>query len=240
MAKTTSCRAFTLIELLVVIAIIGVLAAIAMGAVNRVIERAHGAKCTSNLKQLTTAIMLYSADNNGRLPGPLFRSIRHPSVKPTVSYLSTTRDPNKASSRDWIIPYLNGSESVWKCPANEAAFKANAGRLVYLLNNQNSTDPVKFFGDPDTKEQPRTLAAVRAAGQNTFAYATGLSEIWMISDIDGENFPPGVGGQFALPKSVPPPHNGGRNYSFLDGHVEFRKKPKDPKNLQPGEWPPNF
>jgi prepilin-type processing-associated H-X9-DG protein/prepilin-type N-terminal cleavage/methylation domain-containing protein len=239
MSRKPNSAAFTLIELLVVMVIIGLLAVLAFGGVNTMLARAHGAKCASNLKQITTAIFLYAADNNNRLPGPLFRSVRHPSVNPTVSYLSHTRDPAKSSSRDWIMPYLQ-STNVWRCPANDAAFNANNGRLVYLINNQNSTDPVKFFGDPDTKEQPRTLAAVRAAGQNTFAYATGLSEIWMISDIDGENFPPGVGGQFALPKSVPSPHNGGRNYSFLDGHVEFRTKPKDPKNLQPGEWPPNF
>lgn len=241
MSRKPDSRAFTLVELLVVLAILALLAALAVGGVNTMLARAHGTKCASNLKQITTAIFLYAADHNNRMPGPLFRSVRHPSTDPTVSYLSHTRDPKKSSSRDWLMPYLQ-STNVWRCPANDAAFNANNGRLVYLINNQNSSDPVKFFGDPDTKQGPRTLVAIRAAGQGTFSYATERSAIWLISDIDGENFNSTVsgGGQFSLPVTVLPPHNGGRNYSFLDGHVEFRTKPKDPKNLQPGEWPANF
>ncbi len=244
MSKNPNSSAFTLVEMLVTVAIIGVLATLAVGQVNRSLERAHGARCAANLKQLTSALFMYAADNNNRLPGPLFRSVRHPSVNPTVSYLSHTKDPNKASSRDWIMPYLGDSKGVWRCPGNDAAFDANAGRLVYLINNQNSTDPVKFFGDPDAKPatDPPTLPAIRAAGQVTYKDATARTDIWLISDIDGENFNSKVsgGGQFSLPATVPPPHNGGRNYSFLDGHVEFRTKPANPPDLQPGEWPPNY
>lgn len=243
MSTPRTTPAFTLIELIVVLAIISVLATLLIVGLNRALDRAHGAKCASNLKQLTMALFAYSTDNNGRLPGPLFRSVRDPSVNPTVSYLSHTRDPNKASSRDWLMPYLGNSKAVWRCPANTAAFKANAGRLVYLLNNQNSTDPVKFFGDPDINQEPRSLAAIRAAGQSTYAGTTSRIDIWLISDIDGQNFNSKVsgGGQFSLPEAtVPPPHNGGRNYSFLDGHVEFRTKPKNPPNLLPGEWPANY
>ena len=227
--------AFTLIELLVVMAIIAILAALGVGQFNRAIESAHRAKCSSNLKQLTTAIFTYAADNNGRLPGPVFRSIRDPSVA-TVSYLSHS---------NWFGPYLGNAPngSVWRCPANDAAFNANAGKLVYILNNQNTTDPKKFFGDAQSspKEAPRPLAAIRAAGQNKYAGTTARTDIWLISDIDGENFNSAVsgGGTYSLPTSLTAPHNGGRNYSFLDGHVEFRKRPKDANNLQPGEWPPN-
>lgn len=225
--------AFTLIELLVVIAIIAVLAALGVGQLSRATDSAHRAKCSSNIKQLTTAIFTYAADNNGRLPGPVFRGIRDPSVA-TVSYLSHS---------NWLSSYLGNSTNVWRCPANKAAFNANAGKLVYLLNNQTTTDPSKFFGEASTtpKEAARTLFAIRSAGQNKYAGKTGRIDIWLVSDIDGENYGSAQNsGQYSLaPKSEPPPHNGGRNYSFLDGHVEFRKRPIDANNLQPGEWPPN-
>lgn len=59
---------FTLIELLTVIAIIGILAAILIPVVGSVRERARGAVCQTNLRNIGMAMLLYAEDNNGRLP----------------------------------------------------------------------------------------------------------------------------------------------------------------------------
>ena len=56
--------AFTLIELLVVIAIIAILAAVALGAFNGAMERAHATKCAANLRGLGQGVLLYLQDNN--------------------------------------------------------------------------------------------------------------------------------------------------------------------------------
>jgi len=58
---------FTLIELLVVIAIIAVLMAILMPALNRVREQGKRAVCLSNLRQLTTAWIIYADENDDRI-----------------------------------------------------------------------------------------------------------------------------------------------------------------------------
>jgi prepilin-type N-terminal cleavage/methylation domain-containing protein len=57
----TARRAFTLVELLVVMAIIGVLAGLLLPAVNQARETARAANCTSNLRQIQMASMLYES-----------------------------------------------------------------------------------------------------------------------------------------------------------------------------------
>ena len=64
-------RGFTIVELLIVIVIIGILAAITTVAFNGVQNRAKEAAVQSELKQASTKVQLYSADNAGAYPPDL-------------------------------------------------------------------------------------------------------------------------------------------------------------------------
>jgi prepilin-type processing-associated H-X9-DG protein/prepilin-type N-terminal cleavage/methylation domain-containing protein len=60
--------AFTLVELLVVISIIGLLAGLAVPAINSGLKSAKAGACLSNLHQIGVATLAYTADNSFKLP----------------------------------------------------------------------------------------------------------------------------------------------------------------------------
>ena len=62
MFQSVAC--FTLIELLVVIAIIAILAAMLMPALQSAREKGRSGACVNNLKQLSSALLLYANDFN--------------------------------------------------------------------------------------------------------------------------------------------------------------------------------
>ena len=64
-------RGFTLIELLVVIAIIAILAAILFPVFSKAREKARQAACTSNLKQISLAVQIYTQENDEQFPTAL-------------------------------------------------------------------------------------------------------------------------------------------------------------------------
>ncbi len=132
----------------------------------------------------------------------------------------------------------------WMCPLNTDAMELEntptKESYLFLVNNQNDSEPAYFFGAPrgssgegnTLHETPKRMDDIKAARDKASTPVgesrdRGLSSIWMLSDIDDENYAFG-----STLDNVKPAHNQGeaRNYVFFDGHTELISRDAWPTN----------
>jgi prepilin-type N-terminal cleavage/methylation domain-containing protein len=115
---------FTLIELLVAIAIIAILAAILFPVFARAREAARKATCISNLKQIGTAVMMYTQDYDEVYPVANQEADRIPNQQPHSFLNSGGRFPHLV---DVVAPYTR-NEGMFRCPTmNKSVVRDSTG-----------------------------------------------------------------------------------------------------------------
>ena len=109
---------FTLIELLVVIAILGILSSILLPSLSNAREKGRDAVCKSNNRQIGTAMMLYTDDNDFKFPSFYRYNYEQETwhVLLGVQYLDIPGDLS-ADGGDEGGTYINENESVFTCPS---------------------------------------------------------------------------------------------------------------------------
>ena len=111
-------QAFTLIELLVVIAIIAILASLLLPALSRAKGTSYLAACSSNLKQMGTAMQLYTLNYDNNMPLAFERYWNAP-----------TRSGLVGAGHGWtmhgmLLHYTKVPMHVFRCPAEPSLVKA--------------------------------------------------------------------------------------------------------------------
>ena len=212
---------FTLIELLVVIAIIAILAAILFPVFSQAREAARKASCQSNLKQIGTAMQMYTQDADETLPN---------------SGSSGSGDVVRL-----LEPYTKQAfgQGIWRCSSHSLFSTANGWTSSYGYNWQyllvsgpdyphdgwngfgNSGVSLAFLSRPAD-----TLQFVdHTAPQGNVNLWSFVSRPGDLNNIDG----------FGRPHFR---HHGQANVLYCDGHVKSARPAIALVANEPRDWDP--
>lgn len=205
-------RAFTLIELLATIAIVGILAAIIIPLTVMVRERAKGARCLAQMRQVGSAFLMYINENHGKLP---------------VQSTSSAQWDAQGSWTYALFPYVD-DRALFTCPENQTEKVDNRIPVNYLYNPYASarlTTPVGSSINSRLSQKPaRDVLMIEQW------YATLGSALTAAQSAN----PP-------APHWYPHGGKTKRTTLWLDGHVTLTAKGEILHNGVPGkcewEWP---
>ncbi|MES2463154.1 MAG: prepilin-type N-terminal cleavage/methylation domain-containing protein [Armatimonadota bacterium] len=116
-------RGFTLIELLVVIAIIAILAAILFPVFAQAREKARQTACLSNLKQISTGMLMYVQDYDETLPEPGLGGVFRNATNTGLGQIYMGIQPFYLA----VQPYIKNYQ-VFGCPSDDKKQNASIDR----------------------------------------------------------------------------------------------------------------
>lgn len=205
-------KGFTLIELLVVIAIIAILAAILFPVFAKAREKARQAACSSNVKQISLALMMYAEDWDEHYPMAVFAADTTGQAIPYGDWY------------DYLYGYVSNKQ-VFFCPSFMNRDYTIAQKPTdYVLNGYCSHS--RSMAEISRPSEQVSIAERQEDFTDTDYHSCKLGD-----DVNGAmdpapwNLTPaqaaaGLPGCAAIASDR---HNGGANYGFCDGHAKWMR-----------------
>jgi prepilin-type N-terminal cleavage/methylation domain-containing protein/prepilin-type processing-associated H-X9-DG protein len=221
MSKSLKIKAFTLVELLVVISIIGLLAGLAVPAINGALKKAKSGACMANLRQIGLALITYATDSeSGKFPESVGDDATW--AKTVASYVNTTTKSKK---------------SIFVCPGSEKPVQEGSDSTVAITYGVHSAlvDPTKNF-PINSVVRPSDVILAGDVCQDTG------NKGWSPNRIEEPSVFTDGGGEMAIGEDLSTPlevgqdedgsksaslryrHQGRVNVVMVDGHAESIKK----------------
>ncbi len=214
---------FTLIELMVVLAIIAILSSILFPVFAQAKASAKQTVCLSNMKQIGTGFVLYTTDNDDRMPDRRDLKLSM-GYKPWSDWPAT--DPRCGWAEVVFHPYVK-SKFILSCPSGE---KTTVGETIQVKQG-DSNYWMWRFDRPDTiipledfwgKTVEQAVADLNTAQNTAIGQPFGDSATELVTD---PYFPKNVVTVAPNLKGLTA-HRGGKNRLFLDFHAKWQKDPR--------------
>lgn len=210
-------KGFTLIELLVVIAIIAILAAILFPVFAKAREQAERTQCLSNMKNITTAVMMYCTNWDSRMPL---------GVNGGVPNCFVPAAPIEASNWCYSLQPYCQNQQIFMCPGAFPNAAALPDLTSYVMSSGALAHSNPITGAPNWAAGLALYGVGIDGGRPLNNFKKSSYSILLYESY--ESYPGGVhdygyvdtelGGATGGPL---PLHAEGGNYTFVDGHAKW-------------------
>jgi prepilin-type N-terminal cleavage/methylation domain-containing protein/prepilin-type processing-associated H-X9-DG protein len=199
--------AFTLIELLVVVAVLLILVALLLPGLDSARDKARTVLCANNMRNLALGFILYAGDNNGRMLGS--------DCGPADSW-ATCNSTEAGLTNGLLWPYIR-SLPTYKCPASMFPQYPRNYSMPGPINGWEWVSCSWCGGDPCPKPIARNMSQILRPGRLLlFVEEDDPRQVNVNSWIVCQK-------QDGWIDYVAATHQGGDNFAFADGHVEYWK-----------------